>query len=205
MHQGGFRGNLMIFIRICWVLALLLGAVPALAAPPLDFDALDDGTVLDTAYPGMVFSNTIILSSGVSLNELEFPPRSGSNVASDDGGPIVITFLSPVQSFSAYFTYMEPLQLTAFDAESVQVAQASSLFANNLLESGAAGSSPNEFIVLAAASGIASVQIAGASEGASFTMDDLSVSAVPEPGMLALLACGALVVGGAARRRRRTR
>ena len=205
MHQGDFRGKYMVFSRICWVLALLLCAVPALAAPPLNFDEFDDGTVLTTGYSGMEFSNTIILSSGLSLNEFEFPPRSGGNVASDDSGPIVITFLSPVQSFSAYFTYLEPLQVTAFNAASVQVAQANSLFANNLLESGEVGSSPNEFIGLAFASGIASVQITGAAEGASFVMDDLSVSAVPEPGMLALLACGALVVGGAARRRRHTR
>lgn len=195
----------MVIARLCCIGSLLLGIATAQAAAPLNFEEFADGAVLDTGYAGLVFANTRILTAGVSLNEFEFPPRSGTNVATDDGGPIVVTFLSPMKSFSAYFTYAVPLVVTAYDAASTPVAQVNSLFAANTALSGDVGSAPNERIELEFASGFMSVRIAGAVDGGSFVMDDLSVAAVPEPGTLALFAVGALVVGGVARQRRPAR
>ena len=157
-----------------------------------DFEGFADSTILTSQYPGLTFSNTIVLTAGISLNEFEFPPFSGTNVASDNGGPISISFDSPVLSFGGYFTYLTQLSLTAFDSGNNQVHQVFSLFNNNLAClagppcSGDPGSSPNEFLQVAFAAGISSVSIAGDPAGGSFAMD----APVPEPSNLALVSIG---------------
>src|ERR1035437_8615795 len=97
----------------------LLAVSPLLHAGLLTFEGFPDSTVLANQYPGGVFPNAIILSAGISLNEFEFPPHSGTNVVSDNGGPLSIGFSSPIQSFTGYFTYAEPLTLQAFRSERI--------------------------------------------------------------------------------------
>ena len=190
----------MFFVR-CLLIALLLSVFGrAEAANPLDFEGLADGTVLSGQYSGLVFSNAIVLTSGISLNELEFPPHSGVNVASDNSGPMQIALASPVQSFAAYFTYATRLQVVAFGLNSSVVATVNSLFANNLALSGDSGSSPNERIQISFAGGISSLRITGMADGASFAIDDISISAVPEPGSLVMFALGALAIFRVSRR-----
>ena len=136
-----------------------------------------------------------MLTAGISLNEFEFPPCSGVNVASDNGGPISIFFDSPVLAVAGYFTYAVPLTLTAFDAGNNQVGQAFSLFASNLALSGDAGSSPNESLSISFSGGISSVTITGDPAGGSFTLEDAAyTSTVPEPSsiLLFLTAAGVL-------------
>lgn len=169
--------------RFAWVFVVFLGAwgpQPALAQATTGFEGLDDGTVLTDQIAGLAFSHAVVLTSGVSLNEFEFPPHGGSNVASDDAGVMQIVFSSPVTLVSAFFTYSAPLSLTAFDAAGAVVATANSRFSSNMALSGVAGSSPNERIDLGADAGFARLEIAGDPGGASFVLDDLSVSAVPE-------------------------
>src|ERR1019366_8377021 len=99
------------------ILAFLALAAPAfLVAGPItiDFEGLPDSTILTNQYPGVTFSNAVILTAGISLNEFEFPPFSGSNVASDNGGPLSIAFASPATAFGGYFTHTVPLMLRAF-------------------------------------------------------------------------------------------
>jgi hypothetical protein len=159
----------------------------------IDFDGLNDSDLVTLQFPGLTFANAIVLSSGISLNEFEFPPHSGANVASDNGGSITIVFASPVTGFGGYFTYIEPLALVAFDSSNLQVASTTSAFSSNDALFGDLGSDPNEFIQVAFASGISSVTIAGDPNGGSFVMDDISfTSAVPEPSSLLLLITGAL-------------
>jgi hypothetical protein len=190
--------------------ALLLLTVAAASsakanAVTLNFEGFADSTILTTQYPGLTFTNAIILTSGISLNEFEFPPRSGVDVVSDNDGPITIDFSMPTTSFSGYFTYVEPLTLNAFNASDTQVATATSLFSNNLAClagppcPGDPGSSPNEFIELGFAGGISSVTITGDPLGGSFTMDDITyttaTTSVPEPAntvVLAIFTIGAL-------------
>jgi hypothetical protein len=179
--------------------ALLLLTVAAAASAQantvtLNFEGFPDSTILTAQYPGVTFTNAIILASGVSLNEFEFPPHSGVNVVSDNNGPMTIDFSTPTTSFSGYFTYLEPLTLDAFNASDTEVASASSAFSNNLAClagppcSGDPGSSPNEFIALGFAGGISSVTITGDPLGGSFTMDDMTyTSAVPEPNSILVL------------------
>jgi hypothetical protein len=156
-----------------------------------DSTPIADSTPITTQFPGLSFFNTTVITAGITLNEFEFPPHSGSNVAFDDGGPIFISFDSPILSFSAYFTYAEPLTLAAFDSTSAQVASAFSLFSNNEALSGDTGSSPNEFLEVRFDSGISSVTIMGDPLGGSFVMDDVtyttSQATVPEPNSLILL------------------
>src|ERR1035438_8921769 len=160
----------------------------------LNFEGFADSTILTTQYPGVTFTNAIILTSGISLNEFEFPPHSSVNVVSDNTGPMTIDFSTPTTSFSGYFTYVEPLTLDAFNASDAEVATAASKFSNNLAClagppcPGDPGSSPNEFIELGFASGISSVTITGDPFGSSFTMDDMTyASAVPEPNSILVL------------------
>src|ERR1035437_10469801 len=111
------------------ILAFLALAAPAiLVAGPItiDFEGLPDSTILTNQYPGVTFSNAVILTAGISLDEFEFPPHSGTNVASDNGGPMTIMFGSPVTSLSGYFTYAEPLSLAGFDILSNPVGTATS-------------------------------------------------------------------------------
>jgi len=171
----------------------------------LDFEGFPDSTVLTTQYPGVTFTNAIILSAGISLNEFEAPPHSGANVVSDNNGPMTISFESPVLSFSGYFTYYEPLTLQVFTASDAQVASARSAFSINVgcdpgpVCLGDPGSSPNEFIQLVFAGGISSVTITGDPLGGSFALDDATIttaaSSVPEPASALLLLA---VIGGAA-------
>jgi hypothetical protein len=175
--------------------ALFWAASPAVRAAPavlLDFEGLPDNTILTTQYPGVVFSNAVILTAGVSLNEFEFPPHSGTNVASDNNGPMSLNFTSAVTSFEAYFTYSSPITVVGFDGAHNAVAESTSLFSNNMALSGVAGSQPNEVLGLTFASGLSGITITGDPAGGSFVLDAMSyVSAVPEPTSAGLLAVGA--------------
>lgn len=189
----------------CIAIAILLSASGA-SATTLDFEQFTDSEILTTQIPGLTFSNTIILTAGISLNELEFPPHSGRNVAGDNGGPISISFASPLSSFSGFFTYAVPLTLDGFDSGGHELASVHSAFSSNLAISGDPGSTPNEFLQISSAQGISEVTIAGALSGGSFVMDDISFggsSTVPEPSSALLMLAGlAAALGGVWRKRR---
>jgi hypothetical protein len=153
--------------------------------------------------PGVSFTNDQVLIAGISLNEFEFPPRSGTNALVDGFGPIRIDFANSVFSAGAYVTYTVPVQLEAFDANGVSLGQVGSRFTSNLVSD--PNSVPNEFISFADAGGrIASLTFTGEVGGGSFVLDDLTFdrgTAVPEPQSL-LLVAGALAGLMASRRRR---
>jgi PEP-CTERM motif len=187
-------------------LTLLLSRPASAHADPItiNFEGLDDLASIGALFPGLTFSNATILTASLSLNEFEFPPRSGSNVAFDDGGAMRIDFLAPVSAFGGYFTYLSPIVLTAHDAAGNILGSSSSAFLVNLALSGDPGSASNEFLSLAF-NNISYVTIVGDALGGSFTLDDLvfdtAAASVPEPGTLALVALG----GGALMGRRRKR
>jgi len=168
--------------------ALLLGMLlfPALGragVTTLDFEAFGDSTSLTNQYGGFLFSNAAISTAGLSLNDLEFPPHSGTNVAVDLGGPITIAFTSPVLNFSGFFTYSAALTIAAFDSLNQSVGTTNSLFSSNFVSS---GNPPNELLQVAFVGGISSISITGDAGGSSFALDDMTLttaaaSAVPEP------------------------
>lgn len=189
------------------VLALGMSVATAPASATVvtyDFEGLADSTTIISQFSGLTFSNTIALKAGFSLNEFEFPPRSGDVVVSDDGGAINISFAAPVFSVGGYFTYGSALTLQAFDSSNNLLGVAvASLFGSNLGLSGDTGSSSNELLSYADIGGaIARVTITGDLSGGSFVMDDLRVdngNSVPEPQTLllalALLGAGCLPRG----------
>lgn len=169
-----------------FILAAIIAPVFPLHSDIVQFENLNDGELVTTQYPGLTFTNTVVLSAGISLNEFEFPPHSGSNVASDFGGPIQIDFDTPTSEFSAYFTYLVPLTVTGFNIADMEIGVVHSAFSSNLALSGDPGSSPNELLALTSVAGISSITILGDPGGGSFTMDDVSFeplnpSPVPEP------------------------
>lgn len=193
--------QLSILQTLTALVGLLIVTHPTSArASTIDFEGFPDSTIITDQYPGLTFTNTIILAAGISLNEFEFPPYSGLNVASDNGGPITIDFSTPVTSFGAYFTYLEPLTLAGFDASNDEVASAVSLFSTNDALYGDPGSSPNELIQVSFAEGISSVTITGDPLGGSFALDDATyttaATSTPEPFSIALTLTGILALVG---------
>jgi hypothetical protein len=170
--------------------ALLVTTVPSTlgATTIIDFEGRGDSEVVTNQYPGVTFSDAIILTAGISLNEFEFPPHSGTNVASDNSGPMAIIFSSPIQTFGGYFTYGQALTLQAFGNGDNLLASMTSAFFNNEALSGVAGSGPNELLQVSSSSGISRITITGDPAGGSFALDDASYSAsetaVPEPATL---------------------
>jgi hypothetical protein len=146
---------------------------------------------------GVTFYNTTVITAGMSLNEFEFPPHSGSNVVFDDRGPMAVSFSTSMSNFGAYFTYALPLTLSFYDSHNNPERSVNSPFPSNFVSS---GNPRNESLSFAYASGISSLFIAGDPLGSSFVMDDLTANpvsmAVPEPSTLLLLASGLLGIAG---------
>lgn len=182
-------------LLLAWV-----GSVAPAAATVLGFEQLADGEMVVAQTPGLTFSNATAIAAGLSLNEFEFPPRSGSVVVFDDGGPLTIAFATAVASVFGYFTYGAPLTLTFLAADATEmIAAVTSAFEANLALSGDPGSLPNERLGAVSAGGIRGLTIAGELTGGSFTLDDLTFESragntVPEPSPL-LLALAAAVAG----------
>lgn len=190
----------------------------AASASVITFEGLGDMTPITNVVAPLKMSNAVVFTAGMSLNEFEFPPRSGTNVVIDLDGPISLTTDSNTDtfsSFSAYFTYAGLLTVAGYDATDNLLNSVNSLFSNNLAQSGDAGSSANELIHLAFSPGVRRVTITGDALGGSFAMDDLTVAlsmrepgtSVPEPGTAVLLALGlgVLVAGKLPRLQRRSR
>lgn len=163
-------------LRILLLLAIfgMVSVAAPLVADTINFDELSDGTSLTTQYPGGTFANATVISAGISLNELEFPPRSSANVIFNDGGAMQITFTQPITSFEAYFTYNSRVTIVAFDAGNNQVKSLSSQFTSNLALSGASGSAPNERLALTSQPAIARILISTEAAEGVFVLDDLT-------------------------------
>jgi len=196
------------------LVALMASALLKADTTTINFETFPDGkpitdsSPITTQFPGLIFTNTMVLSAGIGLNEFELPPHSGTNVAFDNGGPISIFFAAPILSFSAYFTYYEPLTVEGFDALNNEVASATSAYSTNIgcdpgpppTCLGDPGSSPNEFLQVNSPGDIVSVTITGDPAGTSFVMDDMTYTtpgaAVPEPSGIALFSTMLLTILG---------
>lgn len=185
--------------RLVLACALLFASTSISSASPitLDFEGLTDLEEVTAQFPGLVFSNALVFSAGTTLNEFEFPPNSGSKVITDNGGPVTISFSQQVYSLSAYFTYLTPVTLTAFDSSNNPIGSQIPAFSANYVSS---ANPPNELIAFNSIVGISSVTLSGEQFGGSFVFDDLTydteapVTGVPDPastlGLVMLAAAG---------------
>jgi len=185
-------------MKTTFLAAALLGCSLARAVPiAVDFEAFTSGQTLTTEVPGLTFSNTVILTAGVTLNEVDFPPRSGVNVAHGLGaGPITIDFAAPLDSFAAYFTYNSAVTMTAYDSALAVLGSVTSAFSANYVSGGDAGASPNELMQLAGLGQISRLTIGDSA--INFVMDDLlavpAVVNVPEPRTVGLILVGLVMM-----------
>jgi hypothetical protein len=161
-------------------LVMVLGGFHYSQAATIDFEGLSDSTSVTDHYTnlGITFLGATVFTAGKSLNELECPPHSGSQVVMDGSGPITIIFNTKVSKVSANFTYNYPLTLSAYNSSNLKVATVTSRFSSNMALSGDLGSKPNELLQLRYSGGIAKLVIAGEYAGGSFTLDDLTISDV---------------------------
>ena len=122
---GNLPGSGVSFRVVSEACALLVALFVLIPAPlradsiALDFESLTDGEFVTTQFPGLTFSNAIVLTAGVSVNELEFPPQSGNHMISDIDGRLSISFGTLATSFGGFFTYRLPLTLETFDSKSL--------------------------------------------------------------------------------------
>lgn len=181
------------------LISLALYGPTAIGATIFDFESYGDGDAVSDLYPGVALTNATAIVASASLNEFEFPPRSGNTVVFDDGGGIGIAFSIPVSSVAAYVTYGARLTVSAYDAALNLLATDLSTFVSNLALNGDLGSAPNELLSVASATDIHLVTIVADPAGGSFVMDDLTLEfgpgSVPEPPAGALLAIGAVLLG----------
>ncbi len=173
------------------VCATLFALVPLKAhAGLLDFEDLPDLAAVGAIYSthGVHFTNAVSLTAGFSLNELDYPPSSGIVAIGDDLAPIDITFDSPAEDISAYFTYASQLTFTAYDAIGTII--------GTYVNPGFENLGSTELISLAFTD-VSSFTIAGEWDG-SYIMDGLSFTlsptGVPEPSTLLLAIAGFLGV-----------
>jgi hypothetical protein len=181
-------------MKLLAALGLLLLCLSSLPAQTVqNFEGIADNTALTTQLTGLTFTGSSVYTSGISLNNAQYPPRSGVNVVTNTtGSSITITFATPIPSVSGYYTYSGGnLTVQAFSATSALLATATSAFANNTALSGALGSSPNELITVSSP-GIASITITGTGVN-SFTLDDLTYGAATTVPTVSVPAIGGLI------------
>ena len=155
------------------------------SAKLFDFEDLPDSASVTDQYvaDGVSFANTIALTSGFSLNEIDYPPYSGKVVVGDDGnGPVEINFSNLTNNVSAYFTYSTQLTINVYGENSSFLGSINSATSSNL------GSNT---LISIAYQGIKRLQISGESPE-SFVMDNLQP--VPEPDEYALFGVGFLAI-----------
>jgi hypothetical protein len=118
------RNTLLRMISIRLVSAAVVSFAFTARATVISFEGLADQDLLTTQYQedlGVVFAGAktvqpsdqsqpgIVLTSGISLGESEFPPKSGENVVANQDFAITGTFSTPVESLGGYFTYTTPI------------------------------------------------------------------------------------------------
>lgn len=188
--------------------AIMCAHGPAATASPIivDFEGFSDGSSITNEIAGVsILQGGLVLTAGLSLNEVDFPPRSGQNVLLGNQ-TLTFDFTDTISEFTAFVTYAAPVELRIYDSFSQLLFFAVSGFSNNTATSGDPGSLPNEMLRFDAGSGIDRVTLTSAGD---FVVDDVTFSRatvppnpVPEPpgAMLLIAVTGAFL---AARSRRR--
>lgn len=166
------------------LLALLLSLSSLAFAAPLpttiDFEQYSAYTQITNQYSGVTFDNALQLVVPF-YNYFDFPPHSGNGVITNDpNDPITISFAVPVGNVS--FWYASP----------------GGIVVNGVINGAPVDGSNNEIILPGV---VTSITISANLGADSVTVDDLTYTATPEPGSLALLGTGAFGLAAALRRK----
>ncbi len=182
------RYLLMLLVFACWQLAA--GNITITFEDLAENDIVSDQYAWrDVMVSGPLGMNPVIFTAGSMLNEIDFPPHSGTNVLVDLGGPILFTF-TPFGAYSvgAYFTYTTQLTMEIFSKTGLPLGTKMSALSENL--------GTSEWIDFAFPTpDIGALLVTGLDTGSSFTMDDLTFNAVPEPVTILLVSGGLFLVG----------
>jgi hypothetical protein len=176
--------------RIILIFFLCVQLTQTAIAGHVDFEGFADGDALTSEIPGLIFSDATVLTAGVSLNETDFPPHSGSNVIATFGGFLTVSFDSPVNLVSGFISYADAagVNLSLYDINNILLADA--LFASPLSQDGIVS---NLFISLGS-SNVRSMVLSlnSAIPDSPFTFDDFSYLSIPEPATILLISLGVL-------------
>ncbi|OPY04934.1 MAG: hypothetical protein A4E67_02161 [Syntrophaceae bacterium PtaB.Bin038] len=186
------------------VLVILIILLPLGLDPPaqseaavISFEDLSDSTPVADQYRmlGPVFSTGIVVESGISLFEQEYPPYGGEKALLVETGMLELRFDTPATRFGAYVTYASPLWVLFYDSAGNAVETFSSQFSSNLALCGDIGSNPNEYFGLEHPHGLSRVAFRLTSGCGTFVVDEISVVTVDEPPIWTGLFLGFLGIG----------
>jgi hypothetical protein len=189
--------------RLGAFLAAALSAVASTApAQTFDFETTPMGTTVPFSITSGGLTATFTSAANFSVMPSPFSTLHGNALFDDDDavGPLTITFSRPLAAISLGFGTNSPfapagLTLQAFDGATL------------VGTVGAPGVVPPGFLFpegsIAFAGGPLFTSVVLSSAARDFAIDDLVVSAIPEPAALALLGPGVLLVAAVAARRRR--
>jgi len=139
----------------------------------ITFESSPDSQVLTTQIPGLTFTNAKAIHAGITLNEIDFPAKSGTVAAVDRRGPISIDFDRPAGSFSAFLTHTKRVTLSAYDPTGKLLGTTASPTNRNSAPSPDPGATHNELIEIRA-DRIARIVLAADPGGSSFVIDDIA-------------------------------
>jgi hypothetical protein len=183
----------------------ILALAPQASAALIDFESLavDEFVTDQFAAEGATFGNAVTLVAGISLNEIDFPPSSGTHVISGlDFGPLVANLPLGASHVSLQITTGVEAAVRFYDSLFALLGE--SLVAANL--------GGTTLVSFDSASPISTVEVGDSMLGSAFflTVDDFEAvgqaqaAQVPEPSILGLMAVGLvpLAAAGVTRRRR---
>lgn len=187
--------------RIFAVLVLSLQFGATASAGFVDFEIFSDSDMPTTEIPGLVFTNATVLAAGASLNEIDFPPHSGTNVVAALDS-LTVSFDMPINLVGGFFSYADAagVNLSLYDINNMLLADA--FFA---APPGLSNIVSNQFVSL----GASNIHTMVVSLNSSildnpFTLDDLTYTYISEPATVLLISLGLIAIHFSRSEKRKT-
>lgn len=179
--------------RIVTVLVISLAFGTSATAGFVDFESFSDGDLPTTEIPGLTFDGATVLTAGLSLNDLDFPPHSGSKVVAALDGWLTVKFDMPTNLVGGYISYADAagVNLSLYDINNLLLADA--FFAAPV--AGPSNIVSNQFVLLGATNiSRMVVSLNSPIPDNPFTLDDFTHTYISEPATVMLIALGLFAV-----------
>lgn len=166
--------------RIFAVLVLSLQFGATASAGFVDFENFSDGEVPTSEIPGLVFNNATVWTAGISLNDIDFPPHSGSNVVAALDS-LTVSFDMPINLVGGFFSYSyaDGVTLSLYDINNILLADAFFAAPGDIVS--------NQFVSLGASN--IRMMVVSIPDNA-FTLDDFTYTYISEPATVLLISLG---------------